>query len=147
MLILHVPKTNSARSLYAFHAFTRVRTPLPPAFHSTQHANKISCSGGALVVRHQDASLTYDWASNGMEKLQWAAFYSDCEHEVLEVTSGHRITLTYNLIATPGVGMLAGNCPVIDASKSLFYQSMKAYFEHPKSRVSIRHCSMICYIH
>lgn len=27
----------------------------------------------------------------------WAAFFSDTEHEVEKVTSGHRITLTYNL--------------------------------------------------
>ncbi|KAL8895149.1 MAG: hypothetical protein Q9192_003812, partial [Flavoplaca navasiana] len=33
-------------------------------------------------------------------KLNWAAFYGDCEHEVLEVTSGHRVTLTYNLYYT-----------------------------------------------
>jgi hypothetical protein len=40
--------------------------------------------------------------------VQWAAFYSDCEHEVLEVTAGHRITLTYNLYLSPGTGLLAG---------------------------------------
>jgi hypothetical protein len=31
--------------------------------------------------------------------MQWAAFYSDSEHEVLPVTDGYRITLTYNLRA------------------------------------------------
>lgn len=88
------------------------------------------CPGGALVIRHQDATLKYDWASSDAKMLEWAAFYSDCEHEVLEVTGGHRVTLTYNLIATPGIGMLAGNCPTIDTTQSLFYQSMKAYLEH-----------------
>jgi hypothetical protein len=34
-----------------------------------------------------------DFASS----IQWADFYSDCEHEVLEVTSGFRVTLTYDL--------------------------------------------------
>jgi hypothetical protein len=29
--------------------------------------------------------------------IQWMAFFSDCDHEVYEVTSGTRITLTYNL--------------------------------------------------
>ncbi|KAL6064904.1 Fe2OG dioxygenase domain-containing protein [Balamuthia mandrillaris] len=29
--------------------------------------------------------------------VKWAAFYADCEHEILPVTAGHRITLTYNL--------------------------------------------------
>jgi len=38
----------------------------------------------------------FDW-SGDCQQIQWAAFYSDCEHEVLPVTSGHRITITYNL--------------------------------------------------
>ncbi|KAK4224834.1 putative 2og-fe oxygenase family protein [Podospora fimiseda] len=33
--------------------------------------------------------------------IQWAAFYSDCTHQVHPVTSGHRLTLTYNLYAVP----------------------------------------------
>lgn len=28
----------------------------------------------------------------------YAAFYADCEHEVLPVTSGYRLTLVYNLV-------------------------------------------------
>ena len=30
-------------------------------------------------------------------KIQWIAFYGDCEHEILAVTSGYRVTLTYRL--------------------------------------------------
>ena len=52
-------------------------------------------TGGALVTRHQGRQVTFDWSSS--TATQWAAFYSDVEHEVLPVTSGHRITLTYNL--------------------------------------------------
>lgn len=52
--------------------------------------------GGQLLVRHHGSNVKYDWSSNNSD-LQWAAFYSDCEHEVLEVTAGHRVTLTYNL--------------------------------------------------
>lgn len=45
--------------------------------------------------------MKFDWASTSEQpELQWAAFYSDCEHEVFSVQSGHRITLTYNLYAT-----------------------------------------------
>jgi hypothetical protein len=29
--------------------------------------------------------------------VRWTAFYSDCLHEVEPVTSGYRVTLTYNL--------------------------------------------------
>ncbi|KAF2218602.1 hypothetical protein BDZ85DRAFT_270061 [Elsinoe ampelina] len=59
----------------------------------------LPCShqGGSLEVRHLDHKKTFDWASESKTAIQWAAFYSDCEHEVQQVTSGHRVTLTYNL--------------------------------------------------
>jgi hypothetical protein len=47
-------------------------------------------------VRHDGHEVKFDWGSNPTV-AQWAAFYSDCEHEVLPVTSGYRVTLTYNL--------------------------------------------------
>ena len=56
--------------------------------------------GGELVIRHQGHTTTHSWGDKD-SSLAWAAFYSDCEHEVLEVTSGFRITLTYNLYWTP----------------------------------------------
>jgi hypothetical protein len=69
-------------------------------------------------VRHAQHSHTFDWGTNANganeSAIQWAAFYSDCEHEVLEVTQGYRITLTYNLYHAPGVGDLAGNSAALD---------------------------------
>lgn len=64
--------------------------------------------GGQLVVRHHGEEMMFDWSTKALrgstdpaispvDAIRWAAFYSDCEHEVLEVTEGHRITLTYNL--------------------------------------------------
>ena len=63
--------------------------------------------------------VVYDWSDQG-DAFQWAAFYSDCEHEVQEVTSGHRITLNYNLYARE---QLAGlyNQPVVDANSFPLY--------------------------
>ena len=55
--------------------------------------------GGALVTRHQGRDVRFDWSSSSTT-AQWAAFYSDVEHEVLPVTNGHRFTLTYNLYLT-----------------------------------------------
>jgi hypothetical protein len=52
--------------------------------------------GGELHVRHEGREIVYDW-SKDPAAIQWAAFYSDCEHEVLPVTSGYRVTITYNL--------------------------------------------------
>lgn len=61
--------------------------------------------GGELVLRHKDREWTFDanalMALRSSPSLAYVAFYSDIEHEVLTVTSGQRITLTYNLYATP----------------------------------------------
>ncbi|KAI8849220.1 hypothetical protein BC829DRAFT_351266, partial [Chytridium lagenaria] len=55
--------------------------------------------GGELVVRRGEQSHSIDWANQdpASSSLKWAAFYSDVEHEIHEITSGHRITLTYNI--------------------------------------------------
>jgi hypothetical protein len=52
--------------------------------------------GGELAVRHDGREMKFDWTEDSTS-VQWAAFYSDCEHEVLPVTEGYRVTLTYNL--------------------------------------------------
>ncbi|MCJ1368758.1 hypothetical protein MMC16_007904 [Acarospora aff. strigata] len=55
--------------------------------------------GGQLVIRHKSGQKVYDWgaAEQDSQKVQWAAFYSDCTHEILPVTEGVRVTVTYNL--------------------------------------------------
>ncbi|KAL1691174.1 hypothetical protein GGG16DRAFT_54049 [Schizophyllum commune] len=57
--------------------------------------------GGALILREKDKEWTFDSATevlkDGDPKLGFVVFYSDVEHEVTKVTSGHRVTLTYNL--------------------------------------------------
>ena len=62
--------------------------------------------GGELVLRHKDLHLKdREWkfdansltASQSSPSLAYVAFYSDLEHEVLKVTSGRRVTVTYNL--------------------------------------------------
>lgn len=57
--------------------------------------------GGALILRDGDQEWTFDSATAVNEheghRIGYVAFYSDVEHEVSVVTSGYRITLTYNL--------------------------------------------------
>ncbi|OQV10847.1 hypothetical protein CLAIMM_14773 [Cladophialophora immunda] len=73
----------------------------------TQFGSLVLClpsqhEGGQLTVTHVGVSTTYDWDTvKGTKALQWAALYSDCEHEVLPVTSGHRVTMTFNLYYEP----------------------------------------------
>lgn len=71
----------------------------------------VAHSGGELVLRPQPTgsedgstggAVTFDLShrTEGHRvplSLRWAAFYTDVEHELLPVTAGHRLTLTYNL--------------------------------------------------
>ena len=57
--------------------------------------------GGSLLMRKNGAEWSFDsskvLADDGEPRLGYVALYSDVEHEVAVVTSGCRITITYNL--------------------------------------------------
>lgn len=57
--------------------------------------------GGSLVIRHNGKEWTFDSAkavnTESTPHAAYVAFFSDVEHEVTPVTSGYRVTLTYNL--------------------------------------------------
>ncbi|GAQ79191.1 hypothetical protein KFL_000260060 [Klebsormidium nitens] len=55
--------------------------------------------GGELHIRRGSVTSVIDWSSKSGSAIQWVALYSDCEHEVKEVTRHYRVTLTYNLYA------------------------------------------------
>lgn len=56
--------------------------------------------GGELVVNHDGLQHVFDFSehSGDTSRVQWAAFYSDCIHEVKPVVEGYRVTVTYNII-------------------------------------------------
>lgn len=54
--------------------------------------------GGELVVRHEGREVRLDLACEEPSEIAFAAFYADCVHEVLPVTSGCRATLVFNLL-------------------------------------------------
>ena len=59
-------------------------------------------TGGTLVTHRGGQKLEFDWSSTPegpLSEICWAAFFCDVEHEILPVTSGYRLTLTYNLYA------------------------------------------------
>lgn len=73
--------------------------------------------------------MLFDWSSQaeGKPSIQWAAFYSDCEHEVLPVVLDDRITLTYNLYVSRGVGNLAGGQNIsIDRTSIPLYKTLQS---------------------
>lgn len=84
--------------------------------------------GGTLSVSHQEHAVEFDWSAASITGqtpcIQWAAFYSDCTHEVQQVTAGHRVTLTYNLYASRGSGLLAGKKTSMDATCLPVYQPL-----------------------
>ncbi|KAI0355264.1 hypothetical protein OH77DRAFT_1403697 [Trametes cingulata] len=56
--------------------------------------------GGELVLRSKGTGWTFNTAellADCKDRIAYVAFFSDIEHEVLPVRSGHRVTLTYNL--------------------------------------------------
>lgn len=118
----------------------------------------VTHQGGQLAVRNGGKELVFDWSAAAIatdvestgrttraskkakitpapapSSLQWAAFYSDCEHEVFEVTSGHRITLTYNLYATRGAGHLTGHASsgLLNPKQLPLYDTLKPALDTP----------------
>lgn len=85
--------------------------------------------GGQLKVRHEGKETVFDWSMLGNQDktphIEWAAFYSDCEHEVMEVSSGNRLTLTYNLYAVRGAGRLTGSSIVLDPKHLPLYRTIE----------------------
>ncbi|KAI5205462.1 hypothetical protein E4T39_02975 [Aureobasidium subglaciale] len=84
--------------------------------------------GGILSATHQNNTVEFDWSSsssaNQTPYIHWAASCSDCSHEVQEVTAGQRVTLTYNLYASRGSGLLAGEKHSMDAMRLPLYQPL-----------------------
>lgn len=83
------------------------------------------------MVRHGGRQVAYDWAGKP-ESIQWAAFFSDCEHEVLQVMDGHRVTLTYNLHWTDfGPSLMATDLLALDQSSLHFYAALEKLIQCP----------------
>jgi hypothetical protein len=77
--------------------------------------------------------VTFNWASDEASALQWAAFFSDCEHEVLEVTGGHRLTLTYNLYWTSyGPASMADSLNILEPESLHFFSALQKLLECPE---------------
>jgi hypothetical protein len=87
--------------------------------------------GGQLRVSHKGGERVWDWSNEQAESIKWAAFYSDCEHEVLEVQSGHRVTLTYNLYVHERLGAVLRRHPATHAESYPLYLQVKALLAEP----------------
>ncbi|KAJ1556329.1 hypothetical protein HK405_001633 [Cladochytrium tenue] len=107
--------------------------------------------GGELVVRSRGTNAketVFDWStdkaraamiaapilqesdsgSNETGCVFWAAFFSDCEHEIRPVKDGFRITLVYNLYAQQL------QVPVMTHYDNIFVEELKHLTELPSLR-------------
>jgi len=68
-----------------------------------------SFQGGELVVRHEGQEQTIDFSGsdNNQFRIQFAAFYADCEHELRPLRAGDRLCLVYNLTLARGKKAIA----------------------------------------
>lgn len=73
--------------------------------------------GGALIVE-RESRATFDWAWRSYvhdaaddNRIRWAAFFGDVDHRIEPVTSGCRVTLTYELRRAPASKTKAANPP------------------------------------
>ena len=86
-------------------------------------------TGGELIVRHHKEEIKYDWSSTASDTsstLHWAAFFSDVEHEVLPVSEGYRVTLTYNLSYQS-----KASDSTFDVKTCSFYKLLQATLSNP----------------
>lgn len=59
--------------------------------------------GGRLHIRHGGDQVTVDFsAETYRHDFQHAAFFADCEHEVVPVKSGYRLCAVFNLVLEEG---------------------------------------------
>ncbi len=59
-------------------------------------------TGGDLIVQHgKEQERLYARAAASGSSFSIAAFYADCEHEVVKIRSGHRVSLVFNLLVAP----------------------------------------------
>ena len=75
--------------------------------------------GGVLEVRHLERSIRLDLSSVALDEIKWAAFYTDCEHELHPVTSGARVVLLYNLYRVGRRAVPTPQQPLIEAQEQL----------------------------
>jgi hypothetical protein len=79
-------------------------------------------TGGELVVRHRGAERICDMGAkdqSNKHQFYFAALYADCEHEVRQITSGHRLVLTYSLCWADKKGSPTPAPPPMDSAVAL----------------------------
>ena len=89
--------------------------------------------GGALFLRHRGHEWIFDsgreLAAVREPAIGYVAFFSDVEHEVGHVISGHRVTLTYNLYFDKGVSSNVKDTASEHLSLSVYQSAFRETFQ------------------
>lgn len=88
--------------------------------------------GGDFLIEHLGEKKQFNFAltPKNFEKnleLKWVAFFTDIQHEILELTDGHRVALTFNIYSSGAKIEPPQSKPEITPSILL-----KRIFDHPK---------------
>ena len=97
--------------------------------------------GGALKLRapgrYEGETLEWTFDSSALlaeqEKpsIAYVAFFSDVEHEVMPVTSGHRVTITYNLYYAVNKPEPSTELNQISTNEQSFQAALQAALQDP----------------
>lgn len=88
------------------------------------------CRGGELIVEHRGETRTFGRGARPSNRdASLVVFYADCRHEVRPVTSGARVTLTYQLRLRGHRSASIGEPPA-DLASAL-EESVREHFSRP----------------
>ena len=92
--------------------------------------------GGEVVLRHEGHEWKIDTkvltASQTSPSLAYVAFHSDVEHEVLKVTIGRRVTVTYDLYLVDPPWKFGAPAAARAQSVSSFHVTLRKLLESPE---------------
>ncbi|KAJ5717430.1 hypothetical protein N7488_003076 [Penicillium malachiteum] len=84
-----------------------------------------------LAVRRVELELHKLDQRQSAKAIQWAAFYSDCEHEIKTINRGQCITLKYNLYVIEPVSKKFSPISLLDPTSSPLYADLKLILSTP----------------
>ncbi|KAG8860879.1 hypothetical protein FRB96_003613 [Tulasnella sp. 330] len=95
--------------------------------------------GGELLLEHGDQKTTIDWSDTHPQlkddtlSLPWTFFYSDVEHEISPVISGHRLTLAYDIYSSKFIQYYQRPPhKALEVGEAQFYKEFKAFLKNPQ---------------
>ncbi len=94
--------------------------------------------GGELIVSHDGArhEIALAGAASGHE-LSYAAFYSDCEHEVRPLRSGYRLCLVYNLTLAKSRGKQGISAPTSRATVAAISELLGDWSDEDPQKLAV----------